>query len=693
MDKKTINLDIFNDITAFAYLDNGDKIDLELKDYCEDSAFFYSSKLNINFTVSIKEYMSGKILTFSGDYSSQNTGIYLANHFGLEAAIGIHIGSIDCIKKYMATVRENERWSAPYFGEDISNMENNTQAILGLNEEDNYLFIIALCDNIFKTNICGDKTSGMDILVWSNDYRNSVDTTAIYYSLGDQPYDLSEKSVGECLALLNRPVNLRKDRKYNEVFEYLGWCSWDAFHMSVTHDGLIKKAQEFKTKGIPVRWMLLDDMWGDAPNNDLKTMSSRELDSFEAAPDRFSNGLKGIVSELKQLDMKVGLWHPTIGYWHGINPDSRLAKEYHDLLFYSQELGCLIHSFEKDKLSKYYDLQHEFYNNCGVDFIKVDNQSCLRKFAKLVQPIGTAAENLHFAIEKVANKYYDGALINCMGMAIENFWHRENSSICRFCCDFKPESRQWFNKHLIQCSYNSIVHGAIYVGDWDMWWSNDSQAGPNALIHAMSGGPIYLSDELGKSVKDTIMPIIYSDGRIIRLNTPAKPTIDNLFVNPAKSQEAFKIFNQHNDCGILASFNMSDSNTPESTEICPKDMLLEESKSYCVYDWRKSEAIELSGEESFCVSIENFDDYKLYLFVPIINDIAVIGLSKKYMSVATYDFTDNVLKVFDDGEVVVFCKNDLYINNKPLKKYKENLYKFNALKDTEYLLTCPNKKC
>lgn len=118
------------------------------------------------------------------------------------------------------------------------------------------------------------------------------------------------------------PFPCGRGRRYPEVLEYLGWCSWDAFHMDVTQEGLEQKAQEFRDKAIPVRWMLIDDMWADVPHNDLKTMHSRKLRSFEADPVRFPGGLKAAISALKdRYAMRVGIWHPTSGYWNGIDPD------------------------------------------------------------------------------------------------------------------------------------------------------------------------------------------------------------------------------------------------------------------------------------------------------------------------------------------------------------------------------------
>ena len=77
------------------------------------------------------------------------------------------------------------------------------------------------------------------------------------------PYVLPNITAEYGIKVMKKPIKIRKDRRYPEVFEYLGWCSWDAFHMDVTHEDLLKKADEFKQKDIPVRWMIIDDMWAE----------------------------------------------------------------------------------------------------------------------------------------------------------------------------------------------------------------------------------------------------------------------------------------------------------------------------------------------------------------------------------------------------------------------------------------------
>ncbi len=649
--------DIFEGVGAFAELDDGNRVELSLKSVTDTEIVFAEESLGILFKVTVKSFEGCKFLRYTSTFTPKNLGDVLGrNHYNYECSVGLHIKGISDISSFVATYNKSEFWVYPFFGK-LCELPAFTQTILAKRDDD-YQFLTTVCDTEFVSTIKGYE-DGFDVYVWNNCLPNEVDTIALVWGEGKDAYTLPYEVNKETFSILGKEPIMRTDKKYPDVFEYLGWCSWDAFHMEVTHEDLINKAKEFKNKQIPVRWAILDDMWGDVPNNNIPTMHSRELDSFEAAPDRFPKGLKGIVDELKMdYDLQVGLWHPATGYWHGINPNSSLAKEYADYLYWSTKRQ-LIPRYERDIIEKYYDLQHGFYKDCGIDFMKVDYQSHLRWYEKLAMPIGMAASNLHNAIEKANDKYFGGQLINCMGMATENFWNRK-SAICRFSGDFMPENRKWFAGHIMQCSYNSIVQGSVYYGDWDMWWTDDTQAMKNSVIKAMSGGPIYISDTLDRSVKEVIMPTVYSDGRIIRLNTPAQPSPDCLFSDARENGKAFKLFNTHNGNGILALFNIDKDENEVTATVSAKDMRIDETKEYCVYDWFNKKAFNLSGSESFDLSLKNYDDFRLYLFAPIKNGKAIIGLKDKYMSVATFEELENgEIKVFDEGELMIYNENEL----------------------------------
>lgn len=655
-----LNFGIFENITAFAKFDNGKVCSLELISEQPDKLTFADNKIGLKFDVYKQKVSNSTVLKFCFDFKPQNLGgEKFGAHFSTDCAVGLHIGNIKGIKQYFATYRKCQYWVYPFFEKDLKKLPVNTQTVFAP-IDDEFLFLTTLCDKEFKSTIEGNN-SGFDIYVYSNNFKNSADTSVLTYGFSNDVYELPKTVFKDSFITLDKVPNLREDRKYPPVLEYLGWCSWDAFHMYVTHENLVEKAKEFKNKEIPVRWMLLDDMWGDVPNNcfDNYSFHSRELESFEAAPERFPNGLKGIVSELKEkYKMFVGLWHPTTGYWNGINPNSKLAEELDDLLFFSDSKK-LVHSYRRDKIFEYYDRQHKFYKDCGIDFIKIDNQASVRPNSKYTMPIGIAAKNQHDAIENVADKYYNGQLINCMGMATENTWNREKSSVNRFSGDFLPENRNWFLKHITQCVYNSVVLGCIYTGDWDMWWSDDGQAVKNAVLRAMSGGPIYLSDELGRSKKDVIMPLIYSDGKIIRLPNPAKPTVDCLFENPHTSGKIFKIFNTFEDRVVLAIFNLDENENEVKGTVSVKDFMFDTDKEYCVYDWFSKTCVKINGNEILDFKLKDYDDFKLLCIVPLENGSAFIGNSEKYMSIATFKKDGRYIERFSNGKFLIYNEGEI----------------------------------
>ena len=425
---------------------------------------------------------------------------------------------------------------------------------------------------------------------------------------------------------------------YPEVFEYLGWCSWDAFHMYVSHDKLMAKAAEFREKDLPVRWVIIDDMWAEVKGNDSpRGMHSRTLYSFEADPERFPQGLKGAIADLKNTyELKIGIWHPTTGYWAGIDPDGPIAAALGDSLCTTSE-GRLMPDLKGGKGHAFYDAFNAFLKDCGTDFVKIDNQSYVQRWFRHTMPVGQAAYQLHQAIEDAADQFYGGALINCMGMAIENFWNRPRSVISRCSDDFRPEDRAWFRKHIMQCSYNSYTQGCLYVADWDMWWTDDSQSNKNSVLRAMSGGPVYISDKLDRSVREVIMPIVLADGRILRCDNAAVPTADCLLVDHEVSGRPLKVWNHIGDCGVIAAFNLDGEEKPVHGTVSTDNLPFADNAEYVLWDWHTRRPVRLKKGEKQAFTLDGYDDFCLYLVLPIKNGFAPIGLLDKYMAPAAME--------------------------------------------------------
>lgn len=283
--------------------------------------------------------------------------------------------------------------------------------------------ILPVVSDKYKCVLCGNEnnTISAKIFSWYSEL-NYCDTLAFLQAEDENPYVLLEKLVTVGLKLLNNGCRIRKERRYPEIFEYLGWCSWDAMEIRVNEKDLLKKCNEFKKK-IPVKWVIIDDMWAEVHDfygmeykdrtEMFRLMHSSKLSSFNADPIRFPNGLKKCIERINEFGIKVGIWHPTTGYWMGIDPEGKIYEKYKSLLIKTND-GRYIHDFSQEKAYMFYNAFHDCLKKDGAEFVKIDNQSMTRRFYKLLAPVGKISRNFHNAMEASVGQHFDNAMINCI---------------------------------------------------------------------------------------------------------------------------------------------------------------------------------------------------------------------------------------------------------------------------------------
>ncbi len=582
---------------------------------------------------------------------------------------GIEI-EIDGLESYMANFRISEFWCSPAFGSDLSKVPDETQGFIYKMKDGRFGVILPVVSETYKCVLNGGEDGKLTARLFSW-YEGLFDCQclAFMYAEGDDPYALTEKCAKEAMRLLGNRSKPRDERKYPEIMEYLGWCSWDAMQIRVNETDLIKKCEEFKEKNIPVKWAMIDDMWGDVPDflgqtydtprEMVELMHSSKLRSFKAAPDRFPSGLAYCVDKMNEYGITVGMWHPTTGYWKGIDPEGEIARELSDVLIKSAE-GTLLTDYKQEKAYKFYSAFHSYLRSCGVKFVKVDNQSMTRRFYKNLAPVGRVAREYHDGLEASVGQNFGNVMINCMGTASEDMWNRSESPVSRCSGDFAPENAAWFRKHIAQCSYNCLVQGQFYYCDWDMWWTDDGQAVKNSILRAISGGPIYVSDKLERSRKEILMPLILEDGRILRCDRPGMPTRDCLTEDARSSGKIFKLQNTANGSGIIAAFNLDESGCVAKGTVSPSDVEGLEGDEFVVYEHFSREWRVMKKKDAFDISLNDIDDFRLYVIVPIVDGFAPIGRTDKFISPKTVKYVhgrDVVLTesgeyaVYEDGEV------------------------------------------
>lgn len=561
---------------------------------------------------------------------------------------------------FMAYYMRCQFWCRPAFGTDLSEVPKRTQALL-LREGNTWRVLWSLCGDVFNCTLSGDE-QGLKANVYScSDGEDHIDEMPVLLCFsGKNPHTVIKKAARAAEKLLGGRVMTVDNKPYPELFEYLGWCSWDAMRVHVSEAGLLEKVAEFKKKKIPVRWCIIDDMWAHVKGikglpeemttpDMVKIMHQSSLYAMEADPDRFSNGLGGAISKLKEQGLKVGVWYPTTGYWKGIDPDGPLASEMADDLIMLKD--NLLPKPTPDSARRFHTAMQDMLSGAGADFVKVDNQTHYRNKYSPYYPIGVAAKAVQGAIEDVTEAHFGNGLINCMGMGNESMWNRRKSAVSRCSGDFTPENREWFAKHIQQCAYNSLFQGQFHYSDWDMWWTDDGQALKNSVCRAVSGGPIYVSDKIGRSRPEVLNPLCFDDGRILRPDTQAVPIVQCLLDDPTQSAHPLFVGSKANGCGLLAAFNIHGENKPQNGVVFSTELGLASGR-YLVREQLTGVITVLEKGEALQVSLADNDVFALYVFYPLRGRVTPLGRIDKFISPkAILRKSAKGVKLYEGGKV------------------------------------------
>jgi len=634
---------------------NGDKINVDLT----------SEKYKTNLIdVSVKREKDGGINSITVSVSMKSEKI--DGHKGIR--LSLKDISFD---EFFADVLYSPYWCHPEFGKksDGNTIPEKTQALL-IKKDEEYTFILPVCDNIYKTFLEGDNNCIYARIFSQTDSLSVCEKqVSVIFGTGKDPYKIISDCFKYAVNKLGNKVLLKEQRIYPEIFNYLGWCSWDAMHIHINHTELIEKCVEIKEKNIPIKWAILDDMWADCTNLDnipkdytveqmIPTMHSSTLNDFVADPIRFPKGLDGCISEMKKTLDYIGVWFPCTGYWSGFTIGKEGQNKYIKYLTVLRNGKCVPNP-DGDKPYNLYCQMLKYLKYCGADFVKIDNQSCYATIYDNTYGIGSMAGSLQNGIDKSASDIFDGKLINCMGMASECSFNRKKTAISRCSDDFKPQDKAWFAKHIMQCSYNSLIWGNLTYSDWDMWWTNDEQAEKNSLLRAISGGPIYISDRIGDSVKSILKPICFDDGRILRADNSCVPICECLTTDCHKYGKALSVYNMSHGAVCLASFNIYERNESVIAEISLSQFNFNTDIAV-VYNWKKKEVNFYKTDETIKISLMDNDDYSYCIIFPYNKKPVIIGRTDKFLSpAAILNNRNGEVEIYEKGEISIVSESNI----------------------------------
>ncbi len=444
-------------------------------------------------------------------------------------------------------------WMMPHFGKTYSDIPEASQGLLARFGE-YHCHILPLLGDQYLT-LLGPNGLSLSTAVIT---ERQLSGPMFAVTVSKDPYDAISENYANARAMGGIRVPLRCERAMPSFSGGFGWCTWDAFRQDVSEKLIFEKLREFHEKHVPVHYVIIDDGW--------LSVKDGELTDFEADPVKFPNGLAGCVRRIKEEFgvPYVGVWHTlTGGYWNGIREGSNVFISQRNNLVHTAT-GLWIQNPDPDIGFAFWDSFHGFLSRCGIDFVKVDNQSSAVSNMFGFLPVASAISGLQEGLDRSVKLHFNSDMINCMGMDEGNVLARPFSGLSRNSDDFYPAREGSFGHHLIQNVYNALWHGQIYHCDFDMWWSTHPDAYLSAVLRAVSGSPVYVSDGIGGTNAELLTHIIDSDGGLPFFDGPAQPTADLLYIDCRESVRLQKIWNRCGDNYVLAVFNIGTESLTET---------------------------------------------------------------------------------------------------------------------------------
>lgn len=554
----------------------------------------------------------------------------------MEKPIRVYIPMAERPEKITAMYLFNEWWTRPAFVSGFQEIPDFTQVAF-FKYKNRFACFVPMVGKEFKTYMVGGTET--EICLEMTAYSGGQKEIAEPLYLLAEGSTLTEAVHRAFVWLAEyKGIRMRKKRRIPEMFQFLGWCSWDAFYKEVSEEKIRQKAQELMEKNVPVRWMIIDDGW--------LSVQDELLYDFSPDEEKFPNGFKNMIRDIKTLGSIrwFGVWHALGGYWGGILKGSSLElKEYPYL--YRTVNGKVIPSPQTGE--RFYRDWYQELRREGIDFVKVDGQSAVPYYFENSLSVSEAARGMNQALEGGAS-YMDGAIINCMGMAMENILARPTSAISRNSDDFVPDKENGFAEHLLQNAYNALYHNELYCCDWDMFWTKHEDSVKHSLLRAVSGGPVYFSDKIGGTDPEVLKPLMYKDGKILMMDRAAKPTEDCVFSDPLESG-VLKLHNvgSWGECGKgggIAAYNLTRQRQPYTFK--PEDIPdIEMADAYWVYDFFGKKVFALNRNEG-CEGILEADGFVWFMVLPKKETASCLGLLDKYagfMAVESIQENDDTL--------------------------------------------------
>ncbi len=447
---------------------------------------------------------------------------------------------------------------------------------------------------------------------------------------------------------------LREEKTYPEIFEYLGWCSWEQYKGEISSDVLVNAAEKINGSELPIRFFLVDDGYLCYSKEEGE---GNQLVALGPDPETFPDGWRPLMEQRSDRGIRwFGLWQNFNGYWGRIARNNRLGEHLNSYLM-DVPAGGQMPKPELPDAVAWYEAMLGVAREGGFDFVKVDNEAnALHNYQGTANAV-KATTSCCQAFERAAAAQVNG-VINCMAHGPINPFNNSLSVVTRCSEDYKVNDEWKAKTHLHNSYQNMLWLGPVVWGDHDMFHSSDTFAGRMmAVSKAMSGAPVYLSDAPDDFNTDIIRPLCDNAGRLYRPLAPAVPLPESVTVDPFEDEAPYMVAAPlSNEAAAVVVYNLTEPTCPVEAQVGPgtyrdavgllnpeRTQCLQEPHKLVIYDWYNGKAHSL--EELWQFRLNTFED-RFLLLSPVISGWAFIGRTDKYLSPAgaeVLDISEDVL--------------------------------------------------
>ena len=552
----------------------------------------------------------------------------------------IPLGKFHSLNRLVACHRVSPFWVAPKIASVEADVPVETFWIIGQTRDADYVLLAVMLDAPNRYALCGEK-DGLGVTVETGHTGIPISAgSALFVAVGKCPYTLAERAAAQVSKLLGIS-SIRRDKPALDFADHLGWCTWDAFYHAVTPEGVLSGLESFDRDGVSVPLLILDDGWQDTTET---AMGDKRLASF-LPNEKFGRDLSPLVAAAKQQHgvKEFFVWHALMGYWAGVAPETFQKYEAEPVpraygpgvlalspTWNVVPWGAALSIPSKEGMKSFYTVFHKDLASQGVDGVKVDAQALFESVAYRHGDRVTATANVRRLLDASVDEHFDGKLINCMSCTPECAYLAKQG-VMRSSDDFFPNQPQSHGMHIFTNAHVGVWFGEFIPLDWDMFHTSHAMGSFHAAARAISGGPVYFSDPVGKYDVALLRKLSLRDGFVLRTEIPVRPTLDSLFADPFAEQSVFKIFSVNRCGGVVGLFGLSTEQTAFEGTVSPHDIPNFTGARHVGYCHSSGELWLAAREDRRSIAL-GAKKWEIVSFSPVEHDFAPIGLPEKFNS-------------------------------------------------------------